>query len=181
MPYRDHKKAAIQLPFCVSPSSSLRRFAPGRGLRRVTCCIFDRFCVSCRSPGFQQSDGFLPNPYAKPLFLHTNHPKTNHLYAKTPVLHTHPSKPTLFFFHIAFVFCPCGQIFAAFPARARGVGRLTVPTEISSLRSDISAACGGTRFRSRWSRYLGVTAGNQSAGAEEPLSVYSPNLTSINT
>ena len=81
----------------------------------------------------------------------------------------------------ACVFCPCGQIFAAFPARARGVGHLTVPTEISSLCSDISAACGGTRFRSRWSRYLGVTAGNQSAGAEEPLSVYSPNLTSINT
>ena len=53
--------------------------------------------------------------------------------------------------------------------------------EISSLRSDISAACGGTRFRSRWSRYLEVTDGNQSAGAEEPLSVYSPNLTSINT
>ena len=64
MPYRDHKKAAIQLPFCVS----------------------------CRSPGFQQSDGFLPNPYAKPLFLHTNHPKTNHLYAKQAILHTNQLK-----------------------------------------------------------------------------------------
>jgi len=92
MPYRDHKKAAIRLPFCVSPSSSLRRFAPGRGLLRVTCCIFDRFCVSCRSPGFQQSDGFLPNPYAKPPFLHTNHPKTNHLYAKQAILHTNQLK-----------------------------------------------------------------------------------------
>lgn len=91
MPYRDHKKAAIRLPFCVSPSSSLRRFAPGPGLRRGTCCIFGRFCSRSRSR-FQQSDGFLPNPYAKPPFLHTNGRFSSSLYAESPILHTDRGK-----------------------------------------------------------------------------------------
>ena len=89
----------------------------------------------------QRPTSKLPYPYAKTPFLHTNPSKTYHLYAKTHILHTNPSKTSHLYAKTPFLhtsssrkktFCVAGKGHVL--ARKKGsVRALPAPSHANAL------------------------------------------------